>query len=72
MDILFRSQHRYISQVLEVLCCDNKPRYDKEKSSGENIAIADVVGAPVSKKLYSSTLFIGVEYQDGVGLLPFD
>ena len=52
------SRIRYISQVLEVMCCDTKPRYDKEKSSGENIAIADVVGAPVSIRLYSSTSFL--------------
>jgi hypothetical protein len=35
--------------VLEVLCCDTKALYDKEKAERRNIAIADVVGAPVSQ-----------------------
>ena len=46
-DPVFNLDVFYPLQVLDVLCCENKPRYDKEKSSGEDIAIADVVGAPV-------------------------
>ena len=46
-DPVFNLDEFYPLQVLDVLCCENKPRYDKEKSSGEDIAIADVVGAPV-------------------------